>query len=302
MTDSNNAAVQALDGLAQAMLGSVQPLIDAQIAKEIEAQKAKIGIRRHEIVINGEVRAEIKGKLHPAFDKVLKLVSAGLHPLLIGPAGCGKTKLAADVAKALKLSFSSISGSAGASESQLIGRLMPTGEGGRFEYHCSPFVKQYEEGGAFLFDEMDAFDPNMVLVVNQALSNGGFFVEARHEKPFVKRHEASILIGAANTWGNGADMIYVGRNQLDGSTLDRFYPVFMDYDRDIEAEYAPSNVCNWVWSIREKASQARLRRIISTRMIQKMGAAIDAGLSFSEVKSDLLNGWSKDELAKIGEA
>ena len=302
MTEQNNAAVQALDGLAQAMLGSVQPLIDAQIAKEIEAQKAKIGIRRHEIIINGETRAEIKGKVHPMFDKVLKLVSAGLHPLLIGPAGCGKTKLAADIARALKLSFGSISGSAGASESQLIGRLMPTGDGGRFEYHCSPFVKQYEQGGAFLFDEMDAFDPNMVLVVNQALSNGGFFVEARHTSPFVKRHETAVLMGAANTWGNGADMIYVGRNQLDGSTLDRFYPVFMDYDRDIEAEYAPSNVCSWVWSIREKATASRLRRIVSTRMIQKAGAAIDAGLSFAEVKSDLLNGWSKDELAKIGEA
>ena len=34
MTDSNNAAVLALDGLAQAMLGSVQPLIDAQIRSE----------------------------------------------------------------------------------------------------------------------------------------------------------------------------------------------------------------------------------------------------------------------------
>ena len=57
----------------------------------------------------------------------------------------------------------------------------------------------------------------------------------------------------------------------------------------------------WVLSLREKAGRANLRRVISTRTVQKAIAARRAGVPLEEVKSDILAGWTADECAKLGE-
>jgi len=256
---------------------------------------------------------------HPMFEKVLRLAAAGLNVLLVGPAGCGKTHLAGQVARALDRPFASISLTAGASESQLTGRLLPTGDGGKFEYHESPFVTMYESGGLFLLDELDAADPNMLLVINTALANGHFTVEARGKAPDILRNENTVIVGAANTFGTGADAQYVGRQQLDAATLDRWYVVEMSYDIALEHEmagmrkkttaaWAPAadptaeeirEIGGWVLGLRSKIEKAKLRRTASTRMLDKAIRARRAGIPFAEIKSDLLAGWSRDELAKV---
>jgi cobaltochelatase CobS len=253
------------------------------------------------VQINDAPKVVIEDHVHPVFEKVLRLTAAGVNVLLKGPAGCGKTHLCEMVAKQLGREFGAISGSAGASESQLVGRLLPTGDGGKFEYHASPFVSLYESGGCFLFDELDAFDPNMLLVSNTATANGHFTVEARSNCPNVVRHKNTILLAAANTYGNGPDALFVGRNQLDASTLDRWYTIEMDYDTAFEKQLATPEIVNWVWQLREKVQAAKLRRVVSTRMIQKAHVATGAGVPWAEVKRDLLNGWTRDELAKVGE-
>lgn len=63
--------------------------------------------------------------------------------LLIGPAGCGKTTLAQQIADGLGLRFGMISLAAGISESALVGR---------FVYVPASFVDFYENGGLFLLD------------------------------------------------------------------------------------------------------------------------------------------------------
>lgn len=278
-----------------------------------------------EIVNPGGGRVEIDGLQHPMFEKVLRLASAGLNVLLVGPAGCGKTHLAAEVAKALGHTFSTISGAAGVSEAQIVGRLLPTGDGGKFEYIPSPFVTQYtKEKGAFLFDELDGFDPNTLLVINQATANGGFEIEARAASKldtYVARSETFILMASANTFGYGAGAMYVGRNQLDAASVDRWYTVEMGYDPVLEARLAgmpvvpgkawepapaPSqseieSLARWVLGIRDKAMANKLRRIVSTRALQKAIAARRAGIPSAEIKRDLLAGWTPDELAKVGE-
>jgi MoxR-like ATPase len=241
---------------------------------------------------------------HPLFEKVLKLVVAGVNVLLVGPAGCGKTTLAHHIATALKRRFGMLSCTSGASESQLTGWLLPVGEGkkaGEFTYVPSEFVRLYEEGGSvFLLDEFDAADPNMLLVINSALANGSLHVPQRHGEPLVKRGKNSAIIAAANTYGQGADMIYAGRNQLDAATLDRFYVVEMDYDRALEARVGDKAACEWAWKLREQVKQHRIRRVVSTRTIMKVTAALGAGISMQDAKRDALAGWSKDELSKVG--
>lgn len=248
----------------------------------------------------------------PWFEKLVRLTTAGVNVLLVGPAGSGKTHACEMLAKVLNAQFASLSCSAGVTESALTGRAWPIG-GGR--YLPSPFVNVYTGGqdgeapGVFLFDEIDAADPNLLLVVNTALANGHIEIDARVASDLptrVNRGKNVVLVAAANTFGTGADMQYVGRSQLDAATLDRFYIIRVDYDRDFEkslfagAGADAENLGNWVWALREKVRKNGLRRVVSTRMIQKGLAALRAGVPLAETKADLLAGWSADELSVVG--
>jgi cobaltochelatase CobS len=270
------------------------------IVDEVVGQRVPRAI---EVKVGNANPIRLDERVHPAFDKVVKLASSGVNVMLVGPAGCGKTHLAHQVAKSLGKSFGSISGSAGVSEAHLTGRLLPTGENGRFEYTESPFIREYRNGGVFLFDEVDAFDPNCLLTVNQATANGGFEVESRAAaglSTFVERHKGAVLMASANTFGTGAGALYVGRSQLDAATLDRWYIVQMDYDKEWESTLAPAHVCAFIWKLRDAISQYKFRRVASTRMIQKAALAINAGLKWNEVQSDLLSGWTSEEKSKAG--
>lgn len=204
-------AISALQAALQTLVSAQQrPALDeAAVAAIVDAriEAARLPKRLHVKVGDAPV-VELDGHQHPLFSRVVRILSTrqrdGFYPniLLKGPAGCGKTHLASQVAKALGRTYASISGSAGVSEAQLTGRLLPTGEGGRFQYHSSPLVDQYMSGGVFLLDEMDAFDPNALVSTNSALANGEFFVEARAASGLdtrVPRHPDSISSSPART-------------------------------------------------------------------------------------------------------
>ena len=303
MTETTqSAAANALDALGQAMLASVQPMIDAQIAKGMEEAKAKLGVRRIEIVTPDGVR-KLDGHVNAIFDDVLRLVNSGLYPMIVGPAGSGKTHLSGQIAKALGLSYYAYSCSEGTTEASLFGRLLPIGEGGKFEYTSAPFVEFYEKGGIVTLDEFDAGNANVFTALNSALAQNHFFSDLRAAtggKAFVKKHEQFRAIACANTYGGGGSVQYAGRNQLDAATLDRFVLISMDYDRRFEEQIAPQNVCDFVWSLRTKIQEQNMRRVASTRMIVKMATMIEAGLSFRRSKELILSDWSKDDLIRVG--
>jgi MoxR-like ATPase len=108
-----------------------------------------------EIVVKVADRPAVRidGKVHAKLTEILDLAAQRMEILMVGPAGCGKSHLAEQIAKALGLRFGTISCSVGMSEGQITGRLIPTGDGGKFEYQRSQFVELYEEGGVFLLDE-----------------------------------------------------------------------------------------------------------------------------------------------------
>jgi MoxR-like ATPase len=188
------------------------------------------------------------------------------------------------------------------SEGQLLGRLVPTGEGGKFEYLRSDFVRCYEEGGVFLFDEIDAADSNTLLVINAALANGHMALPNRPEKPTAVKHPDFVCIAAANTFGTGADRQYVGRNQLDESTLDRFRigQIELDYDPEIEAALCPNDALrSRLLSRREKVRDSKVRRVVSMRFLRDAYAMLQAGDTVEEIDQALFAGWTRDELNKV---
>lgn len=248
---------------------------------------------------------KLEERTNPVFDRVLGLVAQGENVLIVGPAGCGKTHLVEQVAKALGRRFGMLSGSAGASESQIMGWLLPT-DGGKFAYQPSEFIECYEGGNSiFLFDEYDAFDGNMLLCANSALANGHITVPQRIGNQRVNRGANVGIVATANTFGTGADPIYSGRNQLDGATLDRFIVVEMTYDGALEKDMATA--AGWNASqlgrfhaLRGKVETAGLLRVISTRALKKTISNMRCGMDFGIALEDLTTGWSADEKQRVG--
>ena len=163
---------------------------------------------------------EVDGLNHRVMPYVIELLAAGVMPYIVGPAGSGKTTMAENCAKALGLDFYSTG--AVVQKYELTGFVDATGT-----YQESAFYKAYKFGGLFLFDELDASSPAAIVAFNAALENGHW---ACPSGEMVTRHKDFKVIASANTYGGGATLLYVGRNHLDGSTIDRFGFVILDYD------------------------------------------------------------------------
>lgn len=195
------------------------------------------------------------GKQHFQFPTLLKILATKLNVYLVGPAGSGKTHAAIQVAKALNIPFHFTG--AVASEFKLTGFMDAQGR-----IVSTEFRKAYENGGLFLFDEIDASYPQAVLAFNAALANDYMdFPDKR-----VPRHKDFYCIAAANTYGQGADRQYIGRNQLDAASLDRFVFIDWNYDENLERDLAGNEEwSSYVQKIRRFITKNKIRHVVSPR-------------------------------------
>lgn len=145
---------------------------------------------------------------------VCKLVEARQNVMLIGPAGTGKSRIAKQVADHLGLRYGETPMTPGATRGDLLGRHTLQG------FVPSQFVEIYSQGGIFNFEEIDASDPSMLIVVNNALASDHLFNSANGE--VYEKHPDFIAVSTANTFGLGSDSKYTGREKLDLATIDRF--------------------------------------------------------------------------------
>ena len=277
------------DGLKKFMSeldSQVKSTIDETISAEIpklkevveEATKTITENRPLKIEYNSKVN-QVKGLRHNTLDKLILVTSQRQPVLIVGMAGTGKTHAAEQVSQALGLDFYAISVGSQTSKSDIMGYMHANGG-----YVESLFRKAYEHGGVFLMDEIDAGNANVLIQVNAALSNG----YAAFPDQMVKRHDDFIFIASANTFGNGANRQYVGRNQLDAATLDRFTTIVWDVDNKLESKMVSnySQGSSWlkvVKALRDKVTKDSLRVLITPRATIKGSQLLEIGMQFEEV-------------------
>ena len=235
---------------------------------------------------NGEHIKDL-GKQHFQFEKLSKYVQTKNNIFLVGSAGSGKTTAARNIAKALNIKFY-FTGAIN-SEYKLTGFIDAQGRIVNTE-----FRKAYEHGGLFLFDEIDASFPQAILAFNAALAND--FMDFPDKK--VPKHKNFYCIAAANTFGTGADRQYVGRNQLDAATLDRFITFNWEIDETLEHELANNHEwVNYVQKARKAASKIGERHIISPRASMQGADLLRIGIDRKEVEKDVL--WKGLDASRI---
>lgn len=234
-SDLTAEATESSKDLAALLAEAVSPYVTAtsgpqgvdpeQVAKIVDERIAALVPQRVEVVrLDGTVNPV--GVQHTHFDALLRIVACRLCAWLVGPAGSGKTSAAKSVADALTLPFYATSVGPQTSQSQLLGYYDANGS-----YVTTQLRQAYEHGGVFLLDEVDAGSAAVLVVINALLANG----HAAFPDRVVERHPDFVLLAGANTIGQGADRQYVGRQQADAATLDRFALLPWDYDPRIEA-------------------------------------------------------------------
>ena len=181
----------------------------------------------------GEVTHDIKGVVHEKLGDVLVATMMGKSVFMVGNAGTGKNVIAQQVAETLKLPF--YFSNAVTQEYKITGFTDANGV-----YHETPFYKAWTNGGVFMLDELDASIPDVLVILNAALSNG--YMDFPAPIGNVKMHKDFHCIAAGNTYGLGADYEYVGRNVLDAASLNRFIPIEIGYDPKIEEAMAKGDV------------------------------------------------------------
>ena len=239
-TDLGAIIAQAIEPHVKAQLdvGQVIDLIgkhspkgmDVDTLHELCVQVIKDHTAPMELLVKQAEKPVVKlDRQHYMFPMLLLLAECRIPAFLAGPAGSGKTTAAHSVAKALSLPYEGISFGPMTTQAQMFGYKDANGI-----YHDTALVRTALKGGVFLGDECDAANAGVLTNINMVLANG----QVALPEGMADKHEDFVPVFAGNTFGTGANRVYVGRNQLDAATLDRFAFIEWDYDEGLEASYA----------------------------------------------------------------
>lgn len=274
------------DKIEAEIMGSVEDKVRAFIKEEYGT------IERRIITVIDDKRVPMHGIQHEKFEKIVKYVANDEPVLLTGSAGSGKNVLCKQVAEALGLKFYFTN--AVTQEYKLTGFTDAMGN-----YQPTQFYKAFTEGGLFMLDEMDASIPEVLVILNAAIANRYFDFPA--PIGYREAHPDFRVIAAGNTTGQGASYEYVGRNQLDAASLDRFAVEKIDYSEAIENSVAGGDLelANFCREFRKAADHTGQKVIVSYRGIGRL-AKMSQIMSLEEaLEGCLVKGMEKDDVNVI---
>jgi len=233
------------------------------------------------------------------WNKVVAIIKWNLaHPnkqkniMLVGPRGVGKTDMVIQLSKKFfgKVPYTITS-------PQMDHKL--TGYGNAMgEEVKTQFTIGYESEGIVLIEEMDRSEANPLIAINMATANKMMDVPVRG---MIFQNPLCTIMATANTAGTGATDEYVGANQLDASTRDRWIYILMDWETRIAMRIAKGNAAlvkgieDWNQSCEKNgyiSARASYRALTDIQDLMEMGfdykEAIKSGmLKFAQPKSNM---------------
>lgn len=237
-----------------------------------------------------EIKRKLSRPAHPELGNMLVSAKLGHNILMVGPAGCGKSTLAEQVAEALGLRYGFLSLTSGASEAWILGRWTAKGE-----FVQAQFFDFYRNGGTFCFEEIGACDPNITMLLNVALEQGYMYNPMTGEKVF--RHKDFVCLACDNTFLKGGNAQYTARMRQDAAFIRRFdCAVYaLDYLPEVEKQVCPDT------GLRKKLQKARkfiaekgALEIISTGTMKKAYELKTQGVAELEIMKRITCSWAKE--------
>lgn len=254
------AIANALKGLQ--VNAPAQPIDREELNKLIQKEVERIAdkVHRIEFVVKTPTAANvIKGTVSKDFEVHCNLVNAGKPLYLYGPAGCGKSYEAKQIAEALGLDYYETSQAMFAHElkgyGDAAGKFVPTA-----------FYKAFFYGGLFFLDEVDASAPEALVVMNNAVANKRFDFPVIGN---VEAHPNFRVVAAGNTRMTGATLAYTARQMQDTSFKNRFFFELCTYDERIELQLANGDkeIVEFAHDLRKAARETQILQLCSYRQI-----------------------------------
>lgn len=262
--------------IEKAIVESVIPIVEKRIMENVEDITKRVTTIA--VTVKDDEIKETVTQAHKQFKNVLTLINNKIPVMLVGSAGSGKTGTCEKIAECLGLKY--YFSNAITQEYKLTGFIDANGK-----YQDTQFYKAFKNGGLFVLDEIDASVPEALVILNTAIANGYFdFPNGK-----VKAHKNFRIVACANTYGLGADDIYVGRYQLDGASLDRFAVVEFDYDNVLEKALVENEEwAEFIQLLRERIREKRLRHILSMRATIYGDKLIKTDMPLKEIFSQII--------------
>ena len=227
------------------------------------------------------------------FERMVAKVSRGNHIYLHGPAGCGKSHTAEQIAERLGLDYYSQTTIQFAHDVRGYGDA-----GGNFQ--DTPFFKAFANGGLYFQDEYDRSNAEAAIVLNTALANGYY------DFPIVGRviaHPNFRFMAAGNTLMKGADEEYVSGQPQDASCRDRFAAFFkVGYSHEVELAVAHGNeeIVAFVEDVRQAVATCGLQHVVSYRATAAMIDEVEhENDKVSCCEESVFKGLEQDEIREI---
>lgn len=255
-------------------------------------------------ILPADKKWEGEQPLHYKFPLVAAAVTNRIPTMIVGPAGWGKTSTIKALATICEDAWDDNSvdyriQSIGpqTSKSDILGYMDANGN-----YVKSVFYECFSKGMLYACDEADAGSAGSLTLLNQGFANQECHFPG--QEGMTERHGNFVPLFLANTFGLGANATYVGRNQLDAATIDRFAVVEYDYDEhwegricgisdmdgatlklDAGGSRTDREWVEWVGRIRNAIDSLAIRHVVSPRASINGIKLLKSGLGFTHVSN-----------------
>lgn len=203
------------------------------------------GIPKDQEIFNFEVPYFTWKKKHPLVPQLdmaynmeveslltcLYAISTKRSTALVGPHGCGKTKLVEQIGARLNMPVIVIPMDGQMSRSHLFGqeKLRATDSGTESYYQYGVLPSAMLEPGIIMFDEFDRADESVQYACHSVYEQTHLTL-LEHDGRKIPVHQYNRIFGTANTKGRGSDDgMYLGGNEMSEATRDR-WSVWIDMD------------------------------------------------------------------------